>query len=163
MDVEGSSSAAMAPRSWTRSTDTRNSLVRRRAGGQRAAPMKRRDFVKLAALSGATVMADRVLAKSAQPAARTSATPKVKPFELDELTLAELQAGLRSGRFSARALAKKYLARIEALDGAGPALRSVIEINPDALAIARDLDAEQKARGPRGPRCASDRACPRCP
>lgn len=113
--------------------------------------MKRRDFVKLAALGGATVMADRVLAKPPQPMARASAAPKVKPFELDELTLAELQAGLRSGRFSAQALAKKYLARIEALDGAGPALRSVIEINPDALAIARDLDAEQKARGTRGP------------
>src|SRR5439155_11715219 len=45
----------------------------------------------------------------------------------------------------------KYLSRIEAFDRQGPALRSVIETNPDALAIADRLDAERRSRGPRGP------------
>jgi amidase len=56
-----------------------------------------------------------------------------------------------SGRESARSLAKKYLRRIEELDRVGPALRCVLEINPDALAIARSLDQERKSKGPRGP------------
>src|SRR5438552_2639045 len=60
----------------------------------------------------------------------------VPPFELDDLTITELQDGLRSGQFTARSLAEKYLARIEAIDRRGPALRSVIEVNPDAVALA---------------------------
>ena len=59
-----------------------------------------------------------------------------QPFEVEELTLADMARGMAEGRFSARMLAERYLARIESLDRAGPALRSVIEINPDALAIA---------------------------
>ena len=58
---------------------------------------------------------------------------------------------MRSGRFTARSLAEKYLARIEAIDRQGPTLRAVIEVNPDALALADALDAERKQKGPRGP------------
>jgi amidase len=72
-------------------------------------------------------------------------------FELDEIGLAELQEGLKSGKWTARALVEKYLARIEALDRKGPTLRSVIEINPDALALADALDKERKEKGPRSP------------
>src|SRR5262249_26618176 len=50
-------------------------------------------------------------------------------FELAELTIGELQDGLKAGKFSARSLAEKYLARIDAVDRQGPTLRSVIEIN----------------------------------
>jgi len=75
----------------------------------------------------------------------------VRPARLDELTLAELRAGIRSGRFSAVSLAKDYLTRIEEVDRNGPHLNSVIEINPDALAIARELDRERKAGKDRGP------------
>ena len=77
--------------------------------------------------------------------------PEAKPFELDETTLAELQAGMKSGQFTARSLAEKYLQRTAEMDQSGPALNSVIELNPDALAIADALDAERKAQGPRGP------------
>src|SRR5689334_14579870 len=73
------------------------------------------------------------------------------PFELAERTIADLQAGLRVGKYPARALAEQYLARIEAVDRRGPALRSVIELNPDALALADALDRESRGRGPRGP------------
>jgi amidase len=73
------------------------------------------------------------------------------PFPLEEATVAQLQDSMASGRYSARQIAELYLRRIEEIDGKGPALRSVIEVNPDALSIADTLDAERKAKGPRGP------------
>ena len=73
------------------------------------------------------------------------------PFPLDEVTAADLQAWMTSGRYTARQVAELYLRRIEEIDRRGPTLRSVIEVNPDALAIADALDAERKAKGPRGP------------
>jgi amidase len=77
--------------------------------------------------------------------------PENPPFELDELSIAELQEGLTTGKYSARSLTEKYLARIEAIDRQGPALRSVIEVNPDAVSLADALDKERKEKGPRGP------------
>jgi amidase len=68
---------------------------------------------------------------------------------LDELTIHDLQQGMSSGKFSARSLTEKYLARIEAIDKR--TINSVIELNPDALPIAEQLDRERKAKGPRGP------------
>jgi amidase len=68
-----------------------------------------------------------------------------------ELTIAELQARLGSGRLSSRELAESYLGRIQAIDREGPGLRSVLEVNPDALDLARDLDEERRRTGPRGP------------
>ena len=72
-------------------------------------------------------------------------------FELEEATIADLQAKMESGEYTARSLAEAYLARIEALDGNGPALRAMLETNPDALEIADGLDAERTAGGVRGP------------
>jgi amidase len=69
----------------------------------------------------------------------------------EELTIAEIQGAMAKGELTARSLVEYYLARIEALDRQGPMLRSVIEVNPDALAIASALDEERKARGARGP------------
>lgn len=71
--------------------------------------------------------------------------------DLPKLTVAELQAGLTSGDWSARSLAESCLNRIDALDKAGPALNSVIEINPDALEIAEALDTERDSGTTRGP------------
>jgi amidase len=90
-------------------------------------------------------------------AARVAASPgpapalEVKPFELDEITIPELGDGMKSGKFTARSIAEKYLARIDEVDKSGPIVNSVIELNPDALAIADGLDQERKAKGPRGP------------
>jgi amidase len=95
-------------------------------------------------------------ARAASPASgdagRTSLpAPVVKPFELDEITIAELQNGMKTGKLSARSLTEKYLGRIEEVDKQGPKLNSVIELNPDAPSIADALDQERKAKGPRGP------------
>jgi amidase len=78
-------------------------------------------------------------------------TRQTATFELDEVTVAQLQDWMQSGRYTARRLAELYLQRIEAIDRNGPALKSIIETNPDALTIADALDAERKAKGPRGP------------
>ena len=77
--------------------------------------------------------------------------PAPEPFDLEEATIAELQAGMTSGKYTSRSITAVYLQRIEALDKKGPGLRSVLETNPDALAQAAALDAERKAKGPRGP------------
>jgi amidase len=77
--------------------------------------------------------------------------PSPAPFALDEATFEDLQKKMNSGEETARSLAEKYMARIEALDGNGPALRSVLETNPDTLSIADALDAERRGKGPRGP------------
>jgi amidase len=88
---------------------------------------------------------------SAATATSDERPPAVPSFELDEITIAELQQGMESGKFTARSIAEKYLARIEAIDRNGPTLRAVIETNPDALAIADALDKERKEEGSRGP------------
>ena len=72
-------------------------------------------------------------------------------FDVTEKTAAELQTAMASGMTTAQQLVRSYLARIAAVDKAGPKLNAVIELNPDALAIATALDAERKAKGARGP------------
>ncbi|MGA2357475.1 MAG: amidase [Terriglobales bacterium] len=74
-----------------------------------------------------------------------------KDFELDEITIDDLQKAFLSGQYSSRSLAEKYLARIQEIDKAGPMVNSVIELNPEALQIADALDQERKSKGPRGP------------
>src|SRR5260370_30228261 len=106
----------------------------------------RRRFLQTG-LAGGAVAALRV-----EPGeGKDKAAGKVKPFELEEMTIADLQEGMKSGKHTARSLAEKYLARIEAIDRKGPTLNSIIETNPDALDIADGLDKERAAKGPRGP------------
>ncbi len=86
-------------------------------------------------------------------ASETAAPPKphsVRPFELHEATVADLQAGMASGKFTAHSLALQYLARIQEVDKHGPLVNSVIEINPDAASIAAGLDKERAKKGARG-------------
>jgi amidase len=113
--------------------------------------MKRRKFLEtsafgcvLALTKPASLMAGRHSAPSHLPS-------PVKEFELEELTISELQDGMKSGRFTARSLVKKYLDRIDDIDKHGPELNSVIEINPDAISIAESLDRERKEKSARGP------------
>src|SRR5688572_3503981 len=72
-------------------------------------------------------------------------------FAVEEASLAELQAAMAGGRATAQRLVELYLQRIEAIDRRGPALRSILELNPDAPAIAAALDRERQAKGSRGP------------
>ncbi len=75
----------------------------------------------------------------------------LQPFELDEITVGELSDGFKSGKYSVRAIAELYISRIKEIDKNGPALNSVIELNPEALSIADELDKELKEKGPRSP------------
>ena len=72
-------------------------------------------------------------------------------FDLVEATVTDLQQGFRAGRFTSRAVTEWYLARIDALDKHGPRVNAVIELNPEALAIADALDRERQAGKSRGP------------
>ncbi|GAB5469021.1 MAG: amidase [Rhodospirillales bacterium] len=72
-------------------------------------------------------------------------------MQLQDMTIAELQDCYCEGHWTSRDLCQAYLDRIAEIDWAGPTLRSVIEVNPDALEIATDLDREREATGPRGP------------
>ena len=72
-------------------------------------------------------------------------------FELNEITISELQAHMAAGKYSAEQITQLYLQRIAAIDKSGPAINAVIELNPDAVAIAQAMDAERKAGKVRGP------------
>ena len=72
-------------------------------------------------------------------------------IDVEEVAIADLGARMASGELTARALAEAYLARSGAIDAAGTELRSVLEVNPDALAMADTLDAERRAGQVRGP------------
>ncbi len=109
----------------------------------------RRDFLSSSLKVGAASLAFPTFSHAAHADADISAGG-VTPFELDEVTIAELQEGMRSGKFTSRGLANRYLARIAEIDKAGPSLNTVIELNPEVLAIADQLDAERKSKGPRG-------------
>jgi amidase len=111
----------------------------------------RRAFLATAAASGVLASISPIAAQSPRARLDRPGSPDLPSFELSELSVGELQRGLRSGRFAARSLVESYLARIEAIDKLGPALRSVIELNPDALALADQSDEERRLRGPRGP------------
>jgi amidase len=78
----------------------------------------------------------------------TKPAPRRKAFRLEEATIADLQARMKSGELSAESITRLYLERIRELNGR---LKAILEVNPDALAIAQDLDSERKQKGPRGP------------
>jgi amidase len=114
--------------------------------------MTRREFLQRSTAGGATLMVGAAVTGCSLGAPRDKhPRPAVKASELDELSVAELQQGLDSKRFTAVRLVEHYLRRIESVDRSGPRLKSVIELNPDAPAIAEALDRERKATGSRGP------------
>ena len=98
----------------------------------------RREFMRMGSMGGALALSGP--AAAAPPA-----------FELEEATVDELQRRMAAGSLTARRLTSVYLGRIAALDRTGPALHHVIEVNPDAVSVADALDAERRAKGPRGP------------
>ncbi len=108
--------------------------------------LDRRAFLEMAGATSAATLLRPMTPRPAPAVSRSLAS-----FELEEATIAELQAGMTSGKYTARSLVTAYLQRIEEIDRKGPTLRSVLEPNPDALAQATALDAERKAKGVRGP------------
>jgi len=117
----------------------------------------RRNFLRagvtatLATAAYPALGAARVVDPVSPPAAAVIDANFKKDFELDEITIDDLQKAFLSGQYSSRSLAEKYLARIQEIDKAGPMVNSVIELNPGALEIADALDQERKTKGPRGP------------
>ena len=110
----------------------------------------RRSFLA-ASVVGSTLAAIGASPDRADGVKETSAPNADLAFELSELSIGDLKDGMDSGKYTARSLAEQYLARIEAVDRGGPKLRSVIEINPDAFALADEMDRERRSRGARGP------------
>ncbi|MGZ3757018.1 MAG: amidase [Mucilaginibacter sp.] len=117
--------------------------------------MHRRNFLKTGSLAGLTLTAvaaatTNLLAepKNEKDAPSNEAAGK---FTLKEVTIAELQQKMESRELTSRAIVEMYLKRIDELDEKGPKLNSVIELNPDSLAIADEMDRERKAGKVRGP------------
>lgn len=118
----------------------------------------RRKFLQASVLGGVGIAAGPLVrpvmgasAFHARADERCGGPVEVPAFDFDEITVGELQEGMKSGKYSAQSITEKYLERIAAVDKNGPKLNSVIETNPDALEIAEALDQERKEKGPRGP------------
>lgn len=110
--------------------------------GQR---VSRREFLQLGTLAAAGAFLTKI------DTASGASTQAFAPDVIEEATLAELQAAMESGRLTSLALTHIYLARIKVLDQHGPKINSIIEVNPDATSIARELDKERRRQGSRGP------------
>lgn len=110
--------------------------------------LNRRKFLRAGLAGGLAAITAPKLARISFAAAPSAQTRK---FDWEELTIADAQAAMRSVRVSARRLTEMYLERIEKIDRGGPALNSVIELNPEAVAIAEALDREREAGRVRGP------------
>ena len=115
-----------------------------------ASPERRR-FLRNTIGSSAAIAALPAFAAAREIAASPDPQDSPSPFELDEVTFADLQDGMASGKYTSHSITEKYLARIDEIDKRGPALNSVIEVNPDALAIADGFDKERMAGQVRGP------------
>lgn len=112
--------------------------------------MKRRSFLKTSAL-GCALAISKPTGIIAAPGSKKVAEPNINSFELDEITIFEMQQSLAAGKYTSKSLVRKYLERIDDVDKSGPAVNSVIETNPEAEATAEALDRERKAKGSRGP------------
>jgi amidase len=117
--------------------------------------MDRRDFVRIGAVAGILAVRGKSLGAETLSGEVESSLRldrfTISSFELEEATIADLQAGMSSGRMTSHSITQLYMARIEELDRKGPTLRHVLEVNPDALAIADSLDRERKSGRVRGP------------
>ena len=111
--------------------------------------MKRRTFLHSSAATCALALVTPV---SGEPSSSKIDPPQPPgDFELDEMSITDLQRHMTSGKYSARSLVEKYVDRISDIDKDGPRLNSVIELNPDADSIATKLDQERKDGRVRGP------------
>ena len=103
--------------------------------------INRRNLIRAAAFA---------IAGAKTPAAKVI-RPASKSFDLLEASIDDLSTRMQTGRDTSVSLTSKYLARIQAMDKQGPMINAIIELNPDALQIAGELDKERQQKGPRGP------------
>ena len=116
--------------------------------------MNRRSFVRRSVAGAAGVAVSSVSVRARTESRELASSPTPAEFELDEMTIADLQSGMASRKYSSELLALKYIDRIDRIDDIdkdGPGLNSVIEANPEALAIAVNMDKERKTGRVRGP------------
>ncbi len=114
--------------------------------------MKRRHFIAGTAMAGLAAASMPVLESCTPSGAHQKASLSgIENFDLQEVTIPELQQLLQTGKYSSEKLVELYLKRIREIDKSGPMLNSIIEINPDAREIARKLDLERKSGKIRGP------------
>src|ERR1700709_345104 len=113
-------------------------------------PVSRSDFLRLGAVAGAGVPLAGLIGESA---AKARDLPRLsdKAVQIEEATIAGLQAAMTRGGLSSVDLVDRYLERISAIDESGPRVNSVLELNPDARRIAKALDRERKQGHVRGP------------
>jgi amidase len=104
--------------------------------------MRRREFLRSGALVCAAAITHPIWSKFTFAGESDS-------FELQEATILQMQQALTSGKITSRGLCEMYSQRIDQIDRQGPALHSVIELNPEALDTAEALDRERKEKGPR--------------
>lgn len=110
--------------------------------------MKRRNFIANSSLLTAGIGSLLTACNDAAKTTPTEAkivTDHIAPFELDEETISSLQEKMAAGKYSAEQITKLYLQRIQEIDKSGPNLNAVIELNPDAVSIAKALDEERKS------------------
>jgi amidase len=113
--------------------------------------LSRRGFLHKSLTGAAVAAAFPTLTMAEKPPDAPLRSADIQPGELDEITISDLAEKMTSGTYTSRSITEMYLARIGSVDRQGPALHSVIELNPEALAIADALDKERKEKGPRGP------------
>ena len=111
----------------------------------------RRSFLKKSVAGGLAAVSLPALTFSEKASSTFLHNFDILPFELDEITVDELRDGLKSGKYTIKDITEKYISRIKSIDKDGPAINSVIELNPDALKIAEELDNELKEKEPRSP------------
>lgn len=116
--------------------------------------LNRRTFLSTTLTAGAmgALFPSITLGKSCEASlSQMPALPQPSSSELEELTIDRMQRRMASGEETAVSLLEQYVERIDGIDRSGPSLRSILELNPDAEAIAEALDSERRSKGPRGP------------
>jgi amidase len=107
--------------------------------------MKRRKFIQASTMAGLSITTIGLYScKTESPSGEAVKTTGEAAFELNEVSIDDLQQKMQSGEYTSRSITEIYLKQIEAIDKNGPTLNSIIELNPDALTIADSLDAERK-------------------
>lgn len=110
--------------------------------------MKRRSFLKNSIATGTILSINSCRSSSSD---NEETTPAYDDFSLNEITISELQKSYQDGDLTCEQVIQTYLERIEAIDKSGPSLNSVIEINPDAIEIAKSLDKDMNIGQVKGP------------
>src|ERR1700733_6059565 len=117
--------------------------------------MNRKNFLRTGPLAGLALTS--IAASCNQPgkketlSAAAAVTINPTDFVLNEITIDALQQKMQSGEYTSQSITDLYLKRIDAIDKNGPAINAIIELNPDAMSIAAEMDKERKFGKVRGP------------